>query len=198
MRAKNTDSTPSKRRKFIKNEEDSADESFENVTPTEAFKAICHFFTPIHIISVWKEPGTTNNRISLAILLPSGVTVGNFSYRVLEGGREFELTVRWPDPMVDLDMMHKKWLTEDGPGRMEKYHPKYIGFEHALKVFRSRSSDRVESLARIALPFAVQTHIECRNNLGWREDRSRMLYVDLKAYEQQYAEIKDENSFELF
>ena len=115
----------------------------------------------------------------------------------MEGGREFELSVIWPKPMIDLYIMHKKWLTAGSTDRIERYHPKFIGFENALKIHRKKSSDSVESLARIALPFPVQTHIEKRYNLGWKDDCTRMLYVDLKAYEQSYAILQDENSFEL-
>lgn len=81
---------------------------------------------------------------------------------------------------------------------MERYHPKFIGFETALKALRKKSSDSVQSTARIPLPFAVQTHIERKFNLGWRETNTRVVYVELKAYDEQYAVPEEENSFEMF
>ena len=44
------------------------------------------------------------------------------------------------------------------------------------------SSDAVELIARIPLPFAVQTQLVSKNNLLFREGGgTKMLYVDLKA-----------------
>ena len=49
-------------------------------------------------------------RVTLAIVLPSGVTCGRFSTRVVDGGEYLELRVLWPTPLVDIAMMHKKWI----------------------------------------------------------------------------------------
>lgn len=154
-------------------------------------------FCPLNIHSVWNEPGTTTRMITVAIILPSGIGPGDFSLRVVEGGRELELTVQWPNPLTDLDTMHKKWLLSNGLDHMERYHPKYLGFEAALKHFREHSTDKIESFALFPLPFAVQTHIHGRYNLGWKDNAARMVYVDLKAYDEMYAVLRDENSFEM-
>lgn len=155
-------------------------------------------FCPLYLVSEWAEPGTTNKRLTVAINLPSGVGPGHFSVRVAEGGRHLELTVEWPEPMVNLENLHKKWLNSTSDDRIEKYHPKYIGFEAALKRFRARDSDIIESTAQIALPFTVQTHVDARFNLGWKENTTRVVYVDLKAYEENYMVMRDENSFEMW
>lgn len=42
---------------------------------------------------------------------------------------------------------------------METHHSKNIGAEKFLKSCRSRNVDRVESIAKIYLPFQVQAHI---------------------------------------
>lgn len=42
---------------------------------------------------------------------------------------------------------------------METYHPKTSGSENALKALRERVSDHLKSVARIALPFVVETYI---------------------------------------
>lgn len=81
---------------------------------------------------------------------------------------------------------------------MQNYHPKYLGFEDGLKAYRDRSSDSVESTACIALPFSVQTHIYAKSNLGWKEDSTRMVYIDLKAQDDNYGMMHDENSFEMY
>lgn len=159
-------------------------------------KTSSSLFSPLHLISEWTEPGTTRRCISLAIVLPSGVGTGQFSTRVVEGGRELHVTVRLPRPLLDLAFLHKKWLKEGAKERMEKYHPKFLGFENALKNFRARASEDVESTASIPLPFAVETHIDSTHNLGWVDDNTRILYVDLKSYEDNYGVHNDENSFD--
>lgn len=44
-------------------------------------------------------------------------------------------------------------------------------------MYRSKISNRTNSLARNVLIFAVQTHIETKHNIGWRNNRSRIMYV---------------------
>ena len=50
-------------------------------------------FKPLYLISEWNEPETTNRRISIAILLPSGICSGEFSISVEEGGSALDLRV---------------------------------------------------------------------------------------------------------
>lgn len=154
-------------------------------------------FRPLYLISEWNEPATMTRRISVAILLPSGVGSGDFTLRVVDGGEFLELTVCWPPTLIDLEIMHKKWLRPDAPGGFQTYHPKLIGFESALKAMRSHSSEIIESTARIRLPFPVQTHIDGKFNLAWRDNSSKMVYVDLKAFVEDYAILKDAEEFEV-
>lgn len=121
---------------------------------------------PLHMISEWIEPGTTTKRLTVAILLPSGVLSGQFAVRVADDGCALEISITWPNPMVELKMLHRKWLQADGSDRIEVYHPKLIGFERFLKSYRTRSTDKIESTARINLPYQVQTHISEKFNLG--------------------------------
>lgn len=86
-------------------DDDDDDDSFNDMSYDTHFK---RSFVPLYLLSTWKEPRTTNDRISLAINLPSGVDVGDFSYRVVEGGREFEISVIWPKPLVDPTVLHKQ------------------------------------------------------------------------------------------
>ena len=157
-------------------------------------------FNPIYLLSQWTEPSTTTRRLSVASLLPSGVSPGKFRVRVMPGGRVLELVVEWPAPLTDLRLLHKKWiapLTADD--RIETYHPKFLGFEAALKSHPENLKDKVESPANIALQISVQTHIEQRINLGWFDQTARVIYIDLKANEDNYGLIMphDDNSFEI-
>ncbi len=77
------------------------------------------------------------------------------------------------------------------------YHPKFLGFEHALREKRERNSDAVKSTAFIPLPFPVQTHLDAKYNLGWARNSSRVVYVDLKAFVESYAVGNDQDDFEI-
>ena len=119
--------------------------------------------------------------------------------RVTEDGKCVELTVLWPRPLVDMELVRKKWLSQDALAgeKFERYHPKCVGFEASLKELRARASEDIESVARISLPFAVQTRIDSKSNLGWINDPTRIVCIDLKADVDLYATAHDENAFEL-
>lgn len=115
----------------------------------------------------------------------------------MERGNILELTVMWPLPLMDPKVMHRKWLTCDTKDGFESYHPKVVGFQQALKQLRSRMSQIVESVAKISLPFPVQTHIDSKHNLNWKGTTVRMVYIELKAVVEEYAHVKDSESFEI-
>lgn len=50
----------------------------------------------------------------MAVVLPSGVGAGHFSVRVVESGRELELTVAWPTSLMGLKVLRRKWLQSEG------------------------------------------------------------------------------------
>lgn len=139
-------------------------------------------FKPLYLLSYllseWKEPQNTPRRISPAVVLPSGIEPRQFSVRVVNGGECLEVSVHWPQPLVCLETLHKKWLISEGEYRFKIYHPKVFGFETALHKLRNQTSDIVESVARTLLPFPVQPQIEQKYNLGWKESTARMVYIE--------------------
>lgn len=156
-------------------------------------------FTPHAIQSVWTDPDSTINCLSVAILLPSGVRPKDvLTTRVLEGGRELEITILWPKPFYDMKTLHKKWITPSTSGgaqsctSMQTYHPKFLGFELFLKPFRKRAHDPIEAVGRVGLKIAVQAHIFDRTHLGWLDSAARVLYVDLKAPANKYGPLKND------
>lgn len=58
---------------------------------------------------------------------------------------------------------------------MEFYNPKFIGFEHFLKLCRSPNTDCVDSTAKNGLQFKVQTHIAQNYNLMWTDSSTSNL-----------------------
>lgn len=53
-----------------------------------------------------------------------------------------------------------------------------VGFYNSLKRLREKSLDSVKSVARIAIPFPVQTNIVYKFTLPWVGNATHMVYVD--------------------
>lgn len=100
---------------------------------------------------------------------------------VPEEGMYLQLTVRQPEPLVNLAVMHKKWLRnedENNPNGSEAItmsHRKILAFENSQKKLREKRSDAVSSTTQIPLPFPVQNHLENKSNLSLQEWGVKML-----------------------
>ncbi len=82
------------------------------------------------------------------------------------------------------------WLAGDGVPKIEEYHPQVQGFFDFLEHFPSRQSDKIESFARIPLPFAVKPDFE-RHVLGWDGTAQIVLFVTLSAPERNFTPNDD-------
>lgn len=152
-------------------------------------------FSPMSIQSVWTESVSTTECLTVAILLPSGVRPKDvLSVRVLDGGRELEISIMWPNELYNISVLHKKWLKLDirDSFALRKYHPKFLGFESFLKPYRKRSEDRIESIGYVPLRIQFQQHIFSRDHLEWFDDAARVLYVDVKTPTNSYGLCKDD------
>lgn len=137
-----------------------------------------------------------NHRVTVAFVLPSGVEAGEFSVRIVEGGHFLEYTVKCLAPLVDLEVIHKKWLL-DPSCEYQTYHPEFNGFIESVKPLRAPSTDWIEYSTRIYLPFDVENHIYHKINLVWCDNTVKMIYVCLKAVVQNYTVLKDKESFDI-
>lgn len=155
-----------------------------------------HFFKPFYLISPWIEPNTTTRRLLLASNLPSCVGPGGWSSHVAEGGEYYELQVPWPVELIDVKLLHRKWLNADGEGHLEPYHPKILAIAPFLKELRPRIAETVKSTAKIPLPIMVQTTDVGRSRLQPRGSSTRLLYVDFRAAVEHYALTEDHDGFE--
>lgn len=80
-----------------------------------------------YIISDWKEPRTQIPRLSVAILIPSGVSPSDISCRILEGGEVLLISSIIPEEMVKMEKLHKLWINHTDPAQqIQDYHPKII------------------------------------------------------------------------
>lgn len=64
-----------------------------------------------------------------------------------------------------------------------------------MKAYPVRSSDKIESKALTNLPFTVQSNLLDKHNVSWRNDRTQMVDICLKAAEEQYALSNDQEGF---
>lgn len=94
-------------------------------------------------------------------------------------------------------MLHRKWCSLKGSGRIEKYHPELIGLKPNLKNHWSYNSYNAESTARINLPFQVQTYISQQFKLAWEDISAKGVYVEPREQEEQHGVSKDYDSFEI-
>lgn len=157
------------------------------------------YFQPLLLLPERDEPKTTRKRVTLCINLPSGVSSTGFSVRLLEGGDILEVTVTWPALMVDTALLHRKWtrVSPDDTNHMNGYHSEIVGFEHALKGLRNNTTDQGSSVARISIPFPVETYIVSQNALARRDDSTRSVYIRIKAVVDDYAFVNNSLDFEV-
>lgn len=90
--------------------------------------------------------------VTMVTVLLSVFSTVYFTVCVLEGGRELELAVEWPASLTDLSLLHGNWLYSEGSDGMEKYHPKFFGFEAALNKFRDHNTYKISPMAKISSP----------------------------------------------
>lgn len=135
-------------------------------------------------------------RISAAIVLPSGIDSGGFSLRIGDSDESIEPNVLWPCALVDMEVLHRKWLKSEA-NYFQTYHPRIAAFGNALKQLRGSTTGSVEFVARIPLPFSVQADINRKYNLDWRKWGTRMLYLDLKSMVDSYAITRNSDEFEI-
>ena len=103
-----------KKRKVVDLEADSDDGSSykSQMAPDK------HLFKPLHLITCWMEPKTTTRRVTVVVLLPTGIGSGDFSVRITEDGKCLEVCVVWPDSLINIETLHRKWLTSTGDEKL--------------------------------------------------------------------------------
>ncbi len=77
-------------------------------------------FKPIFSMGQWEDIVNEDKRVSIAILLPSGVggEEKNHDLRVSEDGNHLIVSVLWPQALVDVEMLHKSWLDGTPTGEL--------------------------------------------------------------------------------
>ena len=101
--------------------EDTISNEIVRDAPSQAPTREDQTFIPLYLMSEWQEPRTTLQRLSVAIILPSGIGPGQFKLKIVDEGDCLELTVDWQTPLIDISIMHKKGLATG----LSDVHPKH-------------------------------------------------------------------------
>ncbi len=96
----------------------------------------------------------------------------------------------WPSTLSNVSMPMEMWLEGDGVPKIEEYHPQVQGFYDFLEQFQERQTDKIESYARVPLPFAVKPDFE-RHVLGWEGTAQIVLFVTISAPERNFNPEND-------
>lgn len=147
-------------------------------------------FKPLVNMSVWKDPRTKDSRISLAVLLESGVGESPGDLKVCVDGQYLRITVKWPSVLMDVLKLNAVFLQGDGVDRIEDYHPQIVGFYDFLEQFQRKEGDAVESVAKIPLPFFVKPDFHKRL-MAWEGTSEKVLYVTLFAPDRHFVLEED-------
>lgn len=176
---------------FTGSDDEAVDDDFVDLTKADVHKLSFSDdstleFKPLYMLSVWKEPSTKDERISVAILLPSGISenIDDITVRIVKG-QELELTIPWPSSFMNLKQLMQVWLEGDGVTRIEDYHPHCEGFAAYRMKFQKQETDLIHSKAIIHLPFEVISEFE-QHLLGWEGNSQEVLFLILKAPSKMY------------
>lgn len=107
------------------------------------------------------------------------------------------MTVKCPSPLNYFETLHQNCTTATGNSMASSYHAQSLGFEDYLKAVFGPISDRYESTGLIALSFISETHNTLRCALGLLVS-TRLIYVNMKAYEETYVAKGATGEFEIF
>ena len=94
-------------------------------------------FKTLYLVSIWRERESTTERLSVAIVLPSGVGPREFSLRTTDCEEYIELTVSWPGALGGPSVMDRRWMNSNDDDKMLEDHSKLGGFVKALKSLRN-------------------------------------------------------------
>ena len=156
-------------------------------------------FDTLHLICTWEEPVMITKLNTVVANFPSGVNENDFTILIVEDESTLEITFTWPDPMINLEILHQKLHRrsgEDGTCTSTIYHPVVLDLEDALKIKRPQANSNVISTARITLPFAVQALIDQKSNSFFKSTAGKVVCIKVREIAESYAIVNDDEEFE--
>ena len=154
-------------------------------------------FQTLVLVSRMGAPGGENKNGIISNSFAIGNWCRSMAYVCKNGGHLLELTVCWPSVLLNMDLLHAKWIrTPIGSQKtFSHHHTQFLAFETALRGLRERVTDVIESRARFPLPFPVETYIYYYAPLLHNETASKILYVTLRATAENYSVVNNSTTF---
>ena len=176
--------------------------SDDDIGPNRKFPIVQHHddtWHPIYSFSEWTDGKNLQKRLTIAVVLPSGVASQNDNdaakIRVSEDLSSLVVTVKWPKLLTNIDHLHMHWTSKDGTC-LPNYHPKVLGFHHFFSCLKNDNEDEMWSTAMIDLPFKVKREILDETHLESKIHGTRIVYAELVALdENNYSTASKDKSF---
>ena len=90
-------------------------------------------FRPLFLLSTWKDPESRDDRVTAAVLMPSGLNEKRGDIRVeIEEERYLRITVSWPNILMNAENLLDSIINGKCGYRIHKTHPMVSGFRDAL------------------------------------------------------------------
>jgi hypothetical protein len=150
--------------------------TLESTTPFQMKKQP---WMPNHTMAVWKN-GLLRKMVTVVVVLDGGLNVDtDVKVKVSEDGHELIIKQKLVDMVANIDTLHNYFRKKD-PHAYPVYHPKIIAFQEYMKGMKREVCDNIYNVAKIKLPFQVQSDVEEKHKLG-NKDGVRLIYLDLRA-----------------
>jgi len=142
---------------------------------------------PLYLLSTWRDPRTRDGRISILIVLPTGVLeIDDAVTAEVVSENQIELTIQWPTPAINVQKLVSGVLAVQN--HLELSHGTLMeqGFHDFLSQYRSKEADPISSTCIIQLPFAVKPDFD-EEVIMFEDSETQLYLLQLRAPEQKYS-----------
>ena len=138
--------------------EDEIEESIDekgNKKKQSVIGQICLDTKPMCTIGSWTDHNTYEEKLTVLVVLPSGVTDGEVHVPAsTDGTDKIFVSYSWSEKFVDMKTIFDKDITK---GIMTCTHPEIIALNESFKKHRKNLDDIPTSIIEVKLPYKVQT-----------------------------------------
>jgi hypothetical protein len=134
------------------------------------------------------------------MLLPS-VPLTHVEIKVAKGGHAVTLKVRWPNNLLEPELMNSTFKDPDGRPSYLPWHPKNVAGKKAVRELRNYSTEEVHSSQDFLVPFKCEEHFtnaEGRPGLKFLRYKNGEMYaiVELMGVRDNYEDAKKARKYE--
>lgn len=171
-------------------------EDLLNDLKEDDYEPVASYWGINYLVAQWIEPSTTTTRLNVAVLMPSGTNESSFKVSVHPHGRTLEISVNLPKPFLEMNLLHRRFLTNPTEFKINEIALAINGFERALKTRREHKDSTIANNCQILLPFKVSTDFSY-HFLGWNDNNTLVVYVKLHSPKESYGQGENSQPIEL-